>query len=131
MPNRLVLLELLPECSYVLCQAVKYDSYIICLNFPQDFFIGLGEDNSWSAIDLEFLEGFRAGFIGNEIILDILVISEYGYGALKVVLEFEGLLVVLGVKGEDQERAEIVEEGSCEDLVGLESLYLSHGIIIF
>lgn len=50
------------------------------------------------------------------------MIAEDRYGCLKAVPELLGVGLVRGVEGEDQERAEVVEERPGEHLVRLKLL---------
>lgn len=90
----------------------------------QDLLVSLGEDDGGGGCHLVFLERLRAHFEGNEVILDIEVISKDGDGGLEVVFELQGLMVCLGVEGEDEEGAEIVEECPSQHLVRFKYLYL-------
>jgi hypothetical protein len=80
--------------------------------------------------DIELFKGLRCRLIGYEVVFDVLMIPEDGNGGLQVGLKLEGLRIALGVEGKDEQRSEIVKESPGENLIRLESLYLSHNIII-
>jgi hypothetical protein len=80
----------------------------------------LREEDGGSVLDSVLFEGFGAFFGIDGEILDILELSEEGYGGGKVVLELQRGLIPVGVEEENQQLAEIVEERASEHLVGLE-----------
>lgn len=61
----------------------------------------MGEDYSRGFSDIEFFEGLWSCLIGDEVVFDVLMISEDGYGGLQVAFQLEGLRIGLGVEGKD------------------------------
>lgn len=82
MPYALILLEMLPKGHYLLRQGIKNTSNIIRRYFLQDFFISLSEENSWCFGDLVLFECIGGALLGDEVVFDILVITEDGNSGL-------------------------------------------------
>lgn len=124
MPDSFILFELIFVFLSNGGEGLKNGSNIIWFRLKKYFFVGLGNKNSGSFFNVEFLKDIRTFLCTNAEVLDIIVLAKDIDGVGEILQVLTGGLIPLSMKDKDKNVSKVAEKSSHQFLIRLESLHL-------